>query len=550
MLSEVKKISAVDSSVDNSKKQQAKVGCKTDAVSVPMQGSKDKSDKPVAEKPKTAENETKADKLSFKEAAKSFGKGLISPITSMFSSPKNFLIGVGTIAAGAVLIAATGGAAAPVLVAAGVAMGAVQAGKGVYKLATAKNTDDEKEALYDLGGATSTIALSVAGAKSSLKQANVETEGLNLLTATKKCITSSKSLAKESVETITTGSFKTNLKTTAKLMTETGTSRNLAKTLHTEAQETFEQDFLALKEALPEKYQPQLTGRVKSSISLHDKMVREKTVLFDEDLQKVQDNPRLTPEIKKQKIKKLKEERKRLNYDNWYVTTKVQDVRGARLTLEDTSEENIEELVSSLAEAAKKGDIEIREIRNYGNDETNFYFNEEQIQRIKAEARPERIVTQEKLSGYTAVQLKVRPKTGREFELQIRGKKTSDVADWEHLPYDLGWGKDITKGNHKVGILVSEVSKASKKLNKNPELNKLYKKYIKEHYAYARALETGKPAVKPVLPEGIDPSLSAEKLESLGKQISALKAGDLKNPYNVTAELPVAAGIETLEDDD
>ena len=53
-----------------------------------------------------ATNASKDGKFSLWEAAKNFGKGLISPITGMFSSKKNFLIGAGMIIGGAVLVAA------------------------------------------------------------------------------------------------------------------------------------------------------------------------------------------------------------------------------------------------------------------------------------------------------------------------------------------------------------------------------------------------------------------------------------------------------------
>lgn len=82
-------------------------------------------------------------KISFTDKIKNFGKGLISPVTAMFSSPKNFAIGALTIIGSTLLIAATGGAAAPVMVALGVAGGGIQFAKCAYKAAT---TDSDEEA--------------------------------------------------------------------------------------------------------------------------------------------------------------------------------------------------------------------------------------------------------------------------------------------------------------------------------------------------------------------------------------------------------------------
>ena len=77
------------------------------------------------------------------QALKNFGKGIISPVTAMFSSVKGFLIGAGMMIGGALLVAATGGAILPLFLAMGIVFGAYEGAKGIYKIATAKNGDDE-----------------------------------------------------------------------------------------------------------------------------------------------------------------------------------------------------------------------------------------------------------------------------------------------------------------------------------------------------------------------------------------------------------------------
>jgi len=116
-------------------------------------------------------------KISFGEKLKNFGKGLISPVTNLLSSPKNFLIGTVMIAGGAALLAITGGAAAPIMVALGVTAGAVQLGTGIYKAANAK-TDAEAEAAWQgMGAGTTSVGLSVLGSKSALKGAKIKPQG-------------------------------------------------------------------------------------------------------------------------------------------------------------------------------------------------------------------------------------------------------------------------------------------------------------------------------------------------------------------------------------
>lgn len=169
----------------------------------------------VLDKIKNPDNGADDGKISTIQKLKSVAKGLVSPVTSMFSSPKNFLIGSAMIAGGALLIAATGGAAAPLLIAVGVGTGAVQAGKGVYKASTAKTDEEAKQAWESIGAGTSAIALSVTGAKASLKSAGLadEASNLNALQATAKCITKSPEALVNSGKMVFNGEAATNIAT-------------------------------------------------------------------------------------------------------------------------------------------------------------------------------------------------------------------------------------------------------------------------------------------------------------------------------------------------
>lgn len=162
---------------------------------------------------------SKDGKFSFWQAAKNFGKGLISPITSMFSSPKNFLIGAGTILAGGALIVATGGAAAPALLALGIGMSGYQIGQGVYKFATAKNGDEREEAFHDMGAGTGGLALSAVGAKASLKGAGVaadQVDNMSMIQATTQNIRQTPSSIGKSVNMFRTGDAQANLSNTVR----------------------------------------------------------------------------------------------------------------------------------------------------------------------------------------------------------------------------------------------------------------------------------------------------------------------------------------------
>ncbi len=138
--------------------------------------------------------------ISNSDKAKCFAKGLIAPVTDMFSSKENFIKGVGMLAGGAALLAVTGGAAAPILVAASVAGGAVQFGVSAYRANKAKTDEEAMAAWKGVGEGVSLIGFSAAGAKPSLKAANFSSEGLNPLASTVQCFKISPKAFKNSVK--------------------------------------------------------------------------------------------------------------------------------------------------------------------------------------------------------------------------------------------------------------------------------------------------------------------------------------------------------------
>lgn len=144
-------------------------------------------------------------KFNIGVAAKNFFKGVASPITNMFKSPKDFLINSAFIAGCVALNAVTLGAAAPILCAAGIGMGAYSLGKGVIKIINAKNGDEAERAFEDLGSGALTVGLSVIGAKPALKAAGyTETElnSISNLKAATECFTQSPQFTSASLSNI------------------------------------------------------------------------------------------------------------------------------------------------------------------------------------------------------------------------------------------------------------------------------------------------------------------------------------------------------------
>ncbi len=151
-------------------------------------------------------------KISAKDKAVNFGKGMITPVTAMFSSPKNFVIGAAGIIGGGLLIAATGGAAAPVMVAAGVTGGAIGLVKSGLSAMNAKTDDEARKAWQGLGLSTTVAAGSIAGSKAALKGAGIDTSGLNPFSATVKCFKTMPAQVGKSISAFTSGEAILNIK--------------------------------------------------------------------------------------------------------------------------------------------------------------------------------------------------------------------------------------------------------------------------------------------------------------------------------------------------
>lgn len=107
--------------------------------------------------------------LGIGETLESFGKGLAGIVKTIAKNP---LLTAGTLLVGTGLTALTGGAILPAVIAFGATVGTGMIGVGAYKAATADTDAEAKQAWETIGTGSFTIATSVLGAKSALKQAH------------------------------------------------------------------------------------------------------------------------------------------------------------------------------------------------------------------------------------------------------------------------------------------------------------------------------------------------------------------------------------------
>ena len=151
-------------------------------------------------------------KISTADKVKSFLKGVVSPVTSMFSSPKNFAIGALSMAAGAALIVATGGAAAPLFIAAGLVGGTIQFAKSAYGAAVATTDDEARAAWQGMGTGAGAVAGSVAGSKTALNAAGVNAAKTGIFASVVECFKAIPSCLSKSFNSFSSGAALVNLK--------------------------------------------------------------------------------------------------------------------------------------------------------------------------------------------------------------------------------------------------------------------------------------------------------------------------------------------------
>jgi hypothetical protein len=106
----------------------------------------------------------------------------------MFSSPKNIAITALSALACAAIIGVTGGAAAPVFVAAGLIGGGAQIIKGIQQQSKATTDAQAANAWQTMGSGTFTVGVSALSAKASLKANGTDVSGMSTLKAAGKCI--------------------------------------------------------------------------------------------------------------------------------------------------------------------------------------------------------------------------------------------------------------------------------------------------------------------------------------------------------------------------
>ncbi|NOK15868.1 SH3 domain-containing protein [Corallococcus carmarthensis] len=210
------------------------------------------------------------------------------------------------------------------------------------------------------------------------------------------------------------------------------------------------------------------------------------------------------------------------------------DAIGTRLILSDTSPAAMSQVVSRLAEAIRLGELEVTDINNLHGPGGKPYFTPEHLEALQVAAfeagKPLKInVSKVMESGYTVVCAYLRHANGVRGELQIIGKEVLNIANAEHIPYDVLLHKPLIRNvspaaEAELQVLVKPVEAAMASLSEAQKAQ--YLQYLNQSYIHARMLELGQKSTPPPLPPGLNKVLSVDRIQAIEHAIADIKAKD------------------------
>jgi hypothetical protein len=215
-----------------------------------------------------------------------------------------------------------------------------------------------------------------------------------------------------------------------------------------------------------------------------------------------------------------------LDYDA--ARSAIGDGIGTRLVLKDTSPQGIDQFTDTLADAIRTRQLNVTEINNYRGPNGTAYLSEPQISKLQQAAAdagtPMKVLSGNsavKPSGYTTTQMNITHPGGISGEFQVRGSLINELAEQEHIFYDLAKGKDLSKGHPELREFIQPTKDAVESMSEAQQI--MYREYLSQTYSHTRQLELGIPHPPPKLPEGISPLLEIENLSKTYHDYSSLK---------------------------
>lgn len=323
-----------------------------------------------------------------------------------------------------------------------------------------------------------------------------------------------------------------------------------------------------------------MTSRVKGEQSLYDKITNY-----------LEDNPNAPLEDAVKSVRDAFGARTVVQSQDFTTHPEVKalieagDIKGAQLrAAELQSAPALEKLKGMiLSQAQGKEGLETARISNYVSENGIPYFSEAQLAELKQfgaqhgvnidyvvkvdksdplysqmKAEGKKPTTKAQPSGYTALQINFKTKTGEIMEWQFRGDKVNEFAEGEHIPYDLRTNKNIIGEHKELEPLYNPIKELLSKETMSEETYKEYNRYLTDYYTHLRKLELGFESTEPKLEDygkgfKFDARLKAENLVKLHEVAEKLKKGEitqelaLNDYYETVSFNPATVEMQTSE---
>ena len=183
-------------------------------------------------------------------------------------------------------------------------------------------------------------------------------------------------------------------------------------------------------------------------------------------------------------------------------------------------------------------EIEVTRLSNYADGTGLALFSDARVYELQSLATDKGLyveglrdsddLSKKKDSGYPALQINLKTKTGRTIELQIRFDTVDEFAEAEHLVYDSKTNKDII-GRHEEISGTLNFFKFQLPDFSDETVKKTYDKYTQAIYRRRFLKAFGIEIDEPKLPEGIDEGLSEQSLIELHNIVEDLKKSAANN---------------------
>lgn len=206
----------------------------------------------------------------------------------------------------------------------------------------------------------------------------------------------------------------------------------------------------------------------------------------------------------------------------------IYDIIGTRIILNNGNRKEVSSVVRRLVIANRNNEISIDKVINFHGEGCRPYLTQTHINIIKASSgnkQPVIIANEDKcLSplGFTGALFCITNQDGIKMEFQIVGSKVHEIADCQHILYDIHIGKTACKEIPELEELITPLQYCICSFSANEKEN--YKLYFNNKFKQAREIEASSSNTQvSKLPSNLNKIFEIDNLKKLNYNYNKLK---------------------------